>query len=84
MGRIVTLVTTVPPDRFLATTWPILAGMGLVVLVARLAWRCFAISSSTRRSRRRHRPDPLAGPWHVVRQSWRFSRTTSRAASPPA
>src|SRR6202040_2633639 len=35
MGRIVTLVTTVPPDRFLAATWPMLAGMALVVLVAR-------------------------------------------------
>jgi hypothetical protein len=37
MGRIVTLVTTVPQDRFLAVTWPMLAGMGLVVLVARPA-----------------------------------------------
>src|SRR6202166_1716012 len=35
MGRIVRLVTTVPPDRFLAATWPMLTGMALVVLVAR-------------------------------------------------
>ena len=31
MGRIVTLVTTVPADRFLATTWPMLAGMACIV-----------------------------------------------------
>ena len=35
MGRIVTLVTRVPPDLFLAETWPWLLGMALVVLVAR-------------------------------------------------
>src|SRR5450755_2765900 len=35
IGRIVTLVTTVQPDRFLAITWPVLTGMALVVLVAR-------------------------------------------------
>src|SRR5687768_1266434 len=35
IGRIVTLVTTVPPERFLSQTWPWLAGMALVVLVAR-------------------------------------------------
>src|SRR6202035_3006594 len=35
MGHIVTFVTTIPPDRFLAETWPWLAGMALVVLVAR-------------------------------------------------
>src|SRR5262245_19802041 len=37
MGRIVTLVTSIPPDRFLAGTWPWLAGMALVVLIARPA-----------------------------------------------
>src|SRR5258707_11759561 len=37
MGRIVTLVTTIPPDRFLAATWPWLTGMLLVVVVARPA-----------------------------------------------
>jgi ATP-binding cassette, subfamily B, multidrug efflux pump len=37
MGRIVTLVTTVPQDRFLAVTWPMLAGMVLILLVARPA-----------------------------------------------
>src|SRR5438132_3067321 len=35
MGRIVTLVTAIPPERFLAETWTWLAGMALVVLIAR-------------------------------------------------
>src|SRR5262245_17469078 len=35
MGRIVTLVTTIPPERFLAETWLWLVGMALVVLIAR-------------------------------------------------
>src|SRR5205807_2603702 len=73
MGRIVTLVTTVPPERFLATTWPLLAGMALVVLVARpgIALVRYLITNQA-----------IAAPftslirwqahWHVVRQSWAF------------
>ncbi len=73
MGRIVTLVTTVPPDRFLAVTWPMLTGMGLVVLVARplVALARYLITNQA-----------IAAPftslirwqahWHVVRQSWAF------------
>src|SRR6266700_6880600 len=73
MGRIVTLVTTVPPERFLATTWPLLAGMALVVLVARpsIALIRYLITNQA-----------IAAPftslirwqahWHVVRQSWAF------------
>src|SRR5258708_20598895 len=34
MGRIVTLVTTVPAERFLAETWPWLTVMALVVVLA--------------------------------------------------
>src|SRR6202047_3745347 len=73
MGRIVTLVTTVPPDRFLAVTWPMLAGMGLVVLVARPAvalLRYLIINQAI--------AAPFTGlirwqsHWHVVRQSWAF------------
>jgi ATP-binding cassette subfamily B multidrug efflux pump len=73
MGRIVTLVTTVPPDRFLADTWPVLAGMGLVVLVAR---PCVALTRYLIVNQ------AIAAPftglirwqahWHVVRQSWAF------------
>jgi ATP-binding cassette subfamily B multidrug efflux pump len=73
VGRIVTLVTTVPPDRFLAATWPMLAGMALVVLVARpfIALLRYLITNQA-----------IAAPftslirwqahWHVVRQSWAF------------
>jgi ATP-binding cassette subfamily B multidrug efflux pump len=73
MGRIVTFVTTVPPERFLATTWPWLAGMALVVLVARplVALARYLITNQA-----------IAAPftslirwqahWHVVRQSWAF------------
>jgi ATP-binding cassette, subfamily B, multidrug efflux pump len=73
MGRIVTLVTTVPPDRFLAVTWPVLTGMGLVVLVAR---PCVALARYLIVNQ------AIAAPftglirwqahWHVVRQSWAF------------
>ncbi len=73
MGRIVTLVTTVAPDRFLAVTWPVLTGMGVVVLVARplVALARYLITNQA-----------IAAPftslirwqshWHVVRQSWAF------------
>jgi ATP-binding cassette subfamily B multidrug efflux pump len=73
MGRVVTLVTTVPPDRFLATTWPMLVGMGLVVLVARpaVALARYLITNQAIAA-------PFTGlvrwqaHWHVVRQSWAF------------
>src|SRR5215510_13310226 len=38
MGRIVTLVTSIAPERFLTETWPWLAGMALVV---RQSWAFF-------------------------------------------
>ena len=73
MGRIVTYVTTIPPDRFLAETWPWLVGMALIVLVARpaVAMMRYLITNQA-----------IAAPfsslirwqahWHVVRQSWAF------------
>jgi ATP-binding cassette, subfamily B, multidrug efflux pump len=73
MGRIVTLVTTVTPDRFLDVTWPVLTGMALVVLVAR---PCVALARYLVVNQ------AIAAPftglirwqahWHVVRQSWAF------------
>jgi ATP-binding cassette subfamily B multidrug efflux pump len=73
MGRIVTMVTSIPPDRFLAETWPWLAGMALVVLVARPV---------TGLARYLITNQALAAPFtglirwqahfHVVRQSWAF------------
>jgi ATP-binding cassette subfamily B multidrug efflux pump len=73
MGRIVTLVTKVAPDRFLAVTWPMLTGMGLMVLVGRplVALARYLVTNQA-----------IAAPftslirwqshWHVVRQSWAF------------
>ena len=73
MGRIVTLVTTVARDQFLAASWPLLTGMALVVLVARpaVALMRYLITNQA-----------IAAPftslvrwqshWHVVRQSWAF------------
>jgi ATP-binding cassette subfamily B multidrug efflux pump len=73
IGRIVTLVTSVPADRFLAETWPWLAGMALVVLIARpgIVLARYLVTNQA-----------IAGPftnlirwqshWHVVRQSWSF------------
>ena len=73
MGRIVTLVTTIPPDRFLAETWPWLVGMALVVLVARPAVGLtrYLITNQAIAA-------PFTGlirwqsHFHVVRQSWAF------------
>jgi ATP-binding cassette subfamily B multidrug efflux pump len=73
IGRVVTLITSVPPERFLADTWPWLAGMALIMLVARpgIILARYLITNQG-----------LAGPfsnlirwqshWHVVRQSWAF------------
>jgi ATP-binding cassette subfamily B multidrug efflux pump len=73
IGRIVTLVTSVPVDRFLAETWPLLAGMAFVVLIARpgIVLARYLVTNQA-----------IAGPftnlirwqshWHVVRQSWAF------------
>src|SRR5262249_1579232 len=73
IGRIVTLVTSVPAERFLAETWPWLAGMAAVVLLARpgLVLARYLVTNQA-----------IAGPftnlirwqshWHVVRQSWAF------------
>jgi ATP-binding cassette, subfamily B, multidrug efflux pump len=73
MGRIVTLVTTVSPARFLAETWPWLVGMALVVVVVRptVGFMRALITNQA-----------LAAPFtglirwqshfHVVRQSWAF------------
>jgi ATP-binding cassette subfamily B multidrug efflux pump len=73
MGRIVTLVTSVPPERFLGLTWPMLAGMALVVLVARpgVALLRYLVANQAIAA-------PFTGlirwqaHWHVVRQSWAF------------
>jgi ATP-binding cassette subfamily B multidrug efflux pump len=73
MGRIVTFVTTISPERFLAETWPWLTGMLLVVVVARpaVALARYLITNQAIAA-------PFTGlirwqaHWHVVRQSWAF------------
>ena len=73
MGRIVTLVTSIPAERFLAETWPWLAGMALTVVVARpaIGFARYLITNQAITA-------PFTGlirwqaHWHVVRQSWAF------------
>ena len=73
MGRIVTLVTTISPERFLTETWPWLAGMAIVVLIARpgIMMLRYLITNQAIAA-------PFTGlirwqsHFHVVRQSWAF------------
>jgi ATP-binding cassette subfamily B multidrug efflux pump len=73
MGRVVTMVTKTPPDRFLATSWPWLAGMAVVVVLVRPASTLtrYLITNQAIAA-------PFTGlirwqsHWHVVRQSWAF------------
>jgi len=73
IGRVVTLVSSVPPEHFLGATWHLLIGMALVLVVARPV-TVFARYLITNQA--------ISGPftnlirwqshWHVVRQSWAF------------
>ncbi len=73
MGRVVTLVTKLPPERFLAAGWPWLVGMAVVVLLVRPAVTLtrYLITNQAIAA-------PFTGlirwqaHWHVVRQSWAF------------
>ena len=73
MGRIVTYVSEIPADRFLAETWPWLVGMLLIVVVARpiVAFMRYLITNQAIAA-------PFSslirwqGHFHVVRQSWAF------------
>ncbi len=73
MGRIVTMVTKTPPERFLATGWPWLLGMAIVVLMVRpgVTLTRYLITNQAIAA-------PFTGlirwqsHWHVVRQSWAF------------
>jgi ATP-binding cassette subfamily B multidrug efflux pump len=73
IGRIVTMVTRTPPDRFLADGWPWLVGMALVVLIMRptVTLTRYLITNQAIAA-------PFTGlirwqsHWHVVRQSWAF------------
>jgi ATP-binding cassette, subfamily B, multidrug efflux pump len=73
MGRVVTMVTKLPPERFLAVGWPWLVGMAVVVLLVRPAVTLtrYLITNQAIAA-------PFTGlirwqsHWHVVRQSWAF------------
>jgi ATP-binding cassette subfamily B multidrug efflux pump len=73
MGRVVTMVTKTPPDRFLADGWPWLVGMAAVVLIVRpvVMLTRYLINNQAIAA-------PFTGlvrwqsHWHVVRQSWAF------------
>jgi ATP-binding cassette subfamily B multidrug efflux pump len=73
IGRIVTMVTKTPPDRFLASGWPWLVGMAVVVLIVRptVTLTRYLITNQAIAA-------PFTGlirwqsHWHVVRQSWAF------------
>ena len=73
MGRVVTMVTKTPPDRFLSLGWPWLLGMAVVVLIVRPAVTLtrYLITNQAIAA-------PFTGlirwqsHWHVVRQSWAF------------
>ena len=73
MGRVVTMVTKTPPDRFLAVGWPWLVGMAIVVVIVRptVALTRYLITNQAIAA-------PFTGMirwqshWHVVRQSWAF------------
>jgi ATP-binding cassette, subfamily B, multidrug efflux pump len=73
IGRIVTMVTRAPPDRFFEIGRPWLAGMAVVVLIVRpvvTAMRYLIANQAI--------AAPFTGlvrwqsHWHVVRQSWAF------------
>jgi len=73
MGRVVTMVTKLPPERFLSEGWPWLLGMAVVVLLIRPAVTLtrYLITNQAIAA-------PFTGlirwqaHWHVVRQSWAF------------
>lgn len=73
MGRVVALVSASKPETLFAESWPVLAGMALVLLVGRpvsmglqnlLMNQAIAANLSNRIRWQNH--------WHVVRQSWNF------------
>jgi ATP-binding cassette subfamily B multidrug efflux pump len=73
MGRIVTLITQSPPEELFTRFWPHLAGMAVVLLIARpialstqnlIANQAIAANVSNRIRWQNH--------WYVVRQSWAF------------
>jgi|FEC22Drversion2_1045045.scaffolds.fasta_scaffold00023_72 ATP-binding cassette subfamily B multidrug efflux pump len=73
IGRLVTMVTTIPADRFLAETWPTLLAMAALILIARPA---ATVARSVVSNQALSAPFSSLVRWqshyHVVRQSWGF------------
>jgi ATP-binding cassette subfamily B multidrug efflux pump len=73
IGRVVTLVTSSAPEKLFAESWPLLAGMAAIILIARpcaiaaqnlVANQAIAANVANMIRWQNH--------WHVVRQSWAF------------
>src|SRR2546428_5988108 len=73
MGRIVTLITATRPDELFANFWPHLAGMALVLLVARpLALTTQNLIANQAISANVSNMIRWQNHWYVARQSWAF------------
>ena len=73
IGRVVSLVSTHPPDRFMRDTWPQLAVMAGVLLILRpLAFFSHAILVNQIVNPGFSNLIRWQNHWHVVRQSWTF------------
>ena len=73
IGRVVTLVTSTPPDRLFAESWHILAGMAVVLLLLRpLAITAQNIVANQAIAANVANMIRWQNHWHVVRQSWAF------------
>jgi ATP-binding cassette, subfamily B, multidrug efflux pump len=73
IGRMVSLVSSLPPTSFLRETWPQLAGMAAVLLVVRPA-ALLVQNLITNQSINANLTNLIRwqNHWHVVRQSWMF------------
>lgn len=73
IGRLVSLATSLGPDRLLEEAWPFLAGMAVAVLIVRpaavAAWSMIANQALAPGMSNLIR---WQSHWHVVRQSWSF------------
>jgi ATP-binding cassette subfamily B multidrug efflux pump len=73
IGRVVTLVTSSPPDRLFAESWHLLAGMAAIILIARpLAISAQNLVSNQAIAANVANMIRWQNHWHVVRQSWAF------------
>jgi ATP-binding cassette, subfamily B, multidrug efflux pump len=73
IGRLVSLASTHAPDRLFRDAWPQLAGMAVVLLIARpLAIACQQLLTNQAINPGFTNLVRWQNHWHVVRQSWTF------------